>query len=110
MGGLIILLLLLIAACKTVEVLAPPSHEELAEQGFALPEISRITCEQLKQLMDKGDDFVVVGAEIKLSFDYEHIEGAINIPATPVPPLTEKMIESKLLGLPKNKLIVFYCQ
>ncbi len=111
MGCLIFMLLLSMPiACKgpAAEILAP-SPEVLAKEGFAFPEIPRITCEELKQLIDKEDDFVLVDTRAEISFKGEHLKGAINIPGTPVPPLTEQMIKTKLSMLPGDKLIVFYC-
>ena len=87
----------------------PPSPEVLAEEGFAFPEIPRITCEELKQKMDRGDDFVLVDTRPERNFKGGYLEGAINIPNEPNPPLTEGWVKNKLLDIPKDKLIVFYC-
>ena len=88
----------------------PPSAEELAEQGFALPEIPRITCEELKQMMDRGDDFVLVDARsVEWGYDMGHLPGAISIPNQPEASYTEEWITMQLEGLPTDKLIVFYC-
>lgn len=114
-GGLLILLLLLPIACKGPEVtpleeeVVTPIPEVLAEEGFALPEIPRITCEELKQVMDNGVDFVLVDTRLEFSFKEGRLKGAINISDTPLPPLTEEMITAKLLMLPRDKLIVLYC-
>lgn len=91
------------------EIPAAPSPEVLAEEGFMLPEIPRITCEELKQSMDNEVDFVLVDTRFKISFKDGHLIGAINIPDTPLPPLTLEMIEAKLLELPRDKLIILYC-
>ena len=88
----------------------PPSAEELAEQGFALPEIPRITCEELKQMMDRGDDFVLVDTRaVEWGYNLGHLPGAISIPNQPEPPDTEESITMQLEGLPTDKLIIFYC-
>jgi len=88
----------------------PPSAEELAEQGFALPEIPRTTCEELKEMMDGGADFVLVDARsVEWGYNVGHLPGAISIPNQPEPPYTEEWITMKLEGLPTDKLIVFYC-
>ena len=95
---------------ETIRPPTPPSAEELAKQGFALPEIPRITCEQLKQMMDGGDDFVLVDARsVEWGYNLGHLPGAISIPFQPEPPYTEESITMKLEGLPTDKLIIFYC-
>jgi len=88
----------------------PPSAEELAEQGFALPEIPRVTCEELKQMMDRGDDFVLVDTRsAEWGYNLGHLPGAISIPNQPEPPYTEEWVTMQLEGLPTDKLIIFYC-
>ncbi len=101
---------------ETITPPTPPSAEELAKQGFALPEIPRITCEELKQMMDRGDDFVLVDTRsAEWGYNLGHLPGAINIQNELVPPaLPEDMEEApielmKLMMLPKDKLIIFYC-
>ena len=99
-----------IVTSEVVEIPPPnPSPEVLGEKRFALPKIPRITCEELKSLMDKEIDFGLVDTRLELSFKRGHLKGAINIPDTPRPPLTEKIIEMKLLSLPRDKLVVLYC-
>ena len=95
----------------------PPSAEELAKQGFALPELPRITCEQLRQMMsvkdpegDRGVDFVLVDARsVEWGYNMGHLPGAISIPNQPEPPYTEEWITMQLEGLPTDRLIIFYC-
>ncbi len=95
---------------ETITPPTPPSAEELAKQGFALPEIPRITCEQLKQMIDGGGDFVLVDARsVEWGYNLGHLPGAISIPNLPEPPYTEEWITMKLEGLPTDKLIIFYC-
>lgn len=95
-----------VATPTPLEEEIPTSTPEVApEEALYLPEVPRITCEELKALMDEGTDLVLVDTRIDFSFESEHIQGAINIPDT----LTEEMIEAKLLELPKDKLIVLYC-
>ena len=95
---------------ETITPSTPPSAEELAEQGFALPEIPRITCEELKQMMDRGDDFVLVDTRsVEWGYDLGHLPGAISIPNQPEPPDTEEGITMKLEGLAQDQLTIFYC-
>ena len=88
----------------------PPSAEELAEQGFALPEIPRVTCEEIKQMMDEGGDFVLVDTRsVEWGYNMGHLPGAISIPNQPEPPYTEEWITMQLEGLPTDKQIILYC-
>lgn len=111
----VIFLTLFPLACQTVDTATsaptptPPSSEQLAEQGFVLPEMPRITCEGLKQMLDRGDSLVLVDTRSPASFKLQRLPGAINIPNSPESPVTETWITSTLLGLPRDKLIVFYC-
>ncbi len=76
----------------------PPPGEEGAP--FDYP---RITCEELKQLIDtkKTDDIVIVDNQPAESFDEGHIPGAVSLPWTDEikPPIR----------LPRNKTLVMYC-
>jgi rhodanese-related sulfurtransferase len=89
-----------------------PTVEELRAGGFSYPEIPRITCEQLKQMMDEGkvtpDDFVLVDTEGSnvdscirgcKFIAAQYSSGSII--------LTNNILFS-LRALPKDKLIVFY--
>jgi rhodanese-related sulfurtransferase len=99
-----------IPAATTTTLLIPPSSEDLIKQGFIFPEIPRILCEQLKQMIDKGDDFVLVDARLGSSFATGHIPGAINIPYNdPSPNFTQEWLNDQLKALPGNKMIIFYC-
>jgi len=89
--------------------LLPIARWAPAEEKLAHPEVPRITCEELKQLMDKGVDLALVDTRFETSFKRGHIKRAINIPDTPLPPFTEEIIEMKLMMLPRDKLIVLYC-
>ena len=86
-----------------------PTPEVVPEEALYLPEVPRITCEELKQLIDEGVDLLLVDTRFEDSFERGHISGAINIPYTPLPPLTEEMVTERLLMLPRDKLIVLYC-
>ena len=70
-------------------------------------EIPRISCEELEQLMDKGEKLVVVDTRDKGSYDVGHITGAINITYDASGnPTGRKMT---LTALPVDRLIVTYC-
>ena len=77
------------------------------EREVAFPEVPRITAEELKQLMDKKGEYVIVDTRSSSSYDYGHIEGAINIYSDPQgDPFPRQMM---LGALPRNKLIILYC-
>ncbi|UCG54362.1 MAG: rhodanese-like domain-containing protein [Dehalococcoidia bacterium] len=82
----------------------PPSAEELGAQGFTLPELPRITCERLKLMMDNGESLIVVDTRIEFFFNMGHLPQSVVIPIQ----LEEGQAES-LLALPKDRLIIFYC-
>ena len=84
--------------------LEAPSAEELAVQSFISPELPRITAERLKQFMDNGESFIVVDTRIEYLFDIGYIPQSINIPFEP-----EDEQTAKFLTLPKDRLIIFYC-
>ena len=61
-----------------------------------------ITCEEVKKMMDEGDDsFVLVDNAPAMAYEEEHIPGAISFPfVTQIkPPVT----------LPRNKTLIMYC-
>lgn len=63
---------------------------------------ARITCEELKKLIDsKATDIVIVDNQPAESFDEGHIPGAINFPwADEIKPPVK---------LPRNKILIMYC-
>jgi len=81
----------------------PPSAEELAVQGFFVPELPRVTCEQLKQMIDSGEPLVVVDTRAGPTYNTGHIPQSINIPYQRI-----DEIETSLLALPKDRPIIFY--
>jgi len=69
----------------------------------ATDSVPRITVQELKTKMDKGDDFVIV--DVRTGQDYADsrikIKGAVRIPIV--------QIEERYKELPKDKEIVLYC-
>jgi len=73
----------------------------------AHPEVPRITAQELKQLMDKKGEYILVDTRYSSSYDKGHIKGAVNIYYEPQgDPFPRKMM---LRALPRNKLIILYC-
>jgi rhodanese-related sulfurtransferase len=80
----------------------PPAKEEMV-----LPNIPRITAEELKQMIEKGADMVTVDTRDGGSYEAGHIKGAVNIYYDPTAdPMDRQMM---LIALPMDKLIVTYC-
>jgi hypothetical protein len=69
------------------------------------PDINRITADELEALINKGPVPVIVDTRSASTFAQGHIVGAINIPAYP----PGVAVQMGLIGLPKDQLIVFYC-
>jgi rhodanese-related sulfurtransferase len=65
--------------------------------------ISRISIDELKAMIDGGQDIVILDAQPKEVYDMEHIKGAISFP------WAMKIEPRKAKSLPSGKLIVTYC-
>jgi rhodanese-related sulfurtransferase len=78
-----------------------------AKEDVVLPDIPRVTTEQLKQMIDKGESVVVIDTRDSGSYDAGHIKSAINIYYNPTTDPTERQM--MLIALPMDKLIVTYC-
>jgi len=78
------------------------------KEDVVLPEIPRISVDELKQMIEKGGtDSVIVDTRDSGSYDAGHIKGAINIYYDPTSdPMGRQMM---LIALPMEKLIVTYC-
>lgn len=89
----------------TKDPLKPPSPEELDRQGFSLPELPRITCEQLKNMMDNKEPLILIDTRVTLIYDMGNIPQSINIPID----MEEIDLIDRLLMLPKDKPVIVYC-
>jgi rhodanese-related sulfurtransferase len=69
----------------------------------AQEDVPRITVEELKSMIDKGADVLVLDTQPKALYDKGHIKGAISFPWKP------KITQQDAARLPRNKLIVTYC-
>jgi hypothetical protein len=98
------------AKSETVKLPPPtPAKDILVQESFALPDIPRITCEQLKELIDKKAVLLLIDSRSEMMFEKEHLKGAMNIPNVPLPPLTEEIIKTRISSLPKDQPIIIYC-
>jgi rhodanese-related sulfurtransferase len=71
------------------------------------PEVLRIPAGELKDLLVKKADVVVIDVNSKDSFDSWHIPSAINIPYNSMDGPAQR--ERRLKKIPVGKLIVLYC-
>ena len=78
-----------------------------AKEEVVLPNIPRITAEELKQMIEKGAEQVVVDVRDSGSYEAGHIKGAVNIYYDPTADPTDRQM--MLVALPMDKLIVTYC-
>jgi hypothetical protein len=119
----VVLLSLLIAACgspgrspaspaTTLPASdASPSYEALVKGEFVNPSIPRITAEDLKQRLDRGDKLILIDTRADWKFEMGHLPGAINIHyAIDSPyPGAEEAMDKELSALPNDVLKVLYC-
>jgi rhodanese-related sulfurtransferase len=65
--------------------------------------IKTISRDELKQKIDRGDDFLLVETLPKISYEHAHLPGAINIPSDQISVLAPRLLPDK------NAEIVVYC-
>lgn len=76
-------------------------------EDVVLPDLPRITAEELKQMIDNNAELVSVDTRDSGSYGAGHIKGAVNIYYDPTSdPMNRQMM---LMALPMDKLIVTYC-
>ena len=74
-----------------------------------------ISAKELKAMMERGDDFVLVDARDEIHYDRGHIRGAISIPAEDKPLREVDIRRPKWLLYPErlpadhDRPLVFYC-
>jgi rhodanese-related sulfurtransferase len=100
------LLGILFAFCAFTEMLAAQQTSTNTTMQVVHPEVPRIPAIQVKELLAKKGDIVVVDVNPADYFKLWHIPGAVNIPLTMD---DHEKRERKLKKLPTGKLIVLYC-
>jgi rhodanese-related sulfurtransferase len=70
-------------------------------------EVLRITCEELKPMMDRGEPVVVIDTRKTSEYNTDHIKGSINIYYNPSGESMERSL--MLSALPLEALLVPYC-
>ena len=89
---------------ETVPPGVVPPASVLVKQGFVSPELPRISAEQLKIIYDNREPVTIVDVRPKDLFSTGYIPGARNIPNEPQAESIDKLTQ-----LPKDRLIVLYC-
>jgi rhodanese-related sulfurtransferase len=86
-----------------------PFSSTYASEGehIVLPDLPRISVEELKRIIDNGEDVVSLDVRDSYSYRVGHIKGAINIYYdSTADPMERQMM---MLALPMDRLIVIYC-
>jgi rhodanese-related sulfurtransferase len=78
-----------------------------AKDPLPFPNVPRITAEEVSRLMKEKGNIVLVDTDDSVTYEAEHIKGAINIGFNPTGDVRDA--DQTLGVLPGDKLIVFYC-
>ena len=87
------ILVLLVAGCAATPTADPVPTEQ--------SQVPRLTPEEVRGLVNEGQQVVIVDTRSRASYDERHIPGALSIPMVE--------IEERSTELPRDKLIVLYC-
>ncbi len=102
---------LLFAICVAVQGKISAAQDSAnpvsAKQKTIHPEVQRIPANELKDLLAKKADLVLIDVNPKDFFDSWHIRSAINIPYNSMDDGASR--DRKLKKIPVGKLIVLYC-
>ncbi len=98
-GALLLLAILLVVGCSPKEssITSPPETADVSKENpstslsetprgtelppsFYLPEVLRISVQEVKAKLDAGANIVIVDSRSKTEYDQSHIVGAISLP------------------------------
>jgi rhodanese-related sulfurtransferase len=79
----------------------------LAKDPEPFPQVPRITAEEVERLAKEKANVVLVDTDDPVSYEAEHIKGAVNVAYDPTVDARDQ--DQLLSALPGDKLIVFYC-
>lgn len=86
---------------------ANQNNSTTAKEKIPLPQVPRITAEEVQRLMKEKGNVVLVDTDDSESYGDEHIKGAVNIVYDPT--ADPRAQDETLSALPGDRLIVFYC-
>jgi rhodanese-related sulfurtransferase len=69
--------------------------------------VPRITCQELKHLIDSGERVVIIDTRESRAYTEQHITGAVNIFYNPLGDPMDR--EIRLSALPTDALLTLYC-
>ncbi len=78
-----------------------------AKDELPFPKAPRITAEEVERRIKNKEDVVIVDTDDSISYEAEHITGAVNIVYDPTTDASAE--DNTLSALPGDKLVVFYC-
>lgn len=85
----------------------PGRKAEAVKINIAHPEVPRIAALEVKKLIEKKADFIIIDTQPAENYQMWHIPAAVNIPYISTGNPTDR--EMMLVALPMDKLIVIYC-
>ena len=74
--------------------------------GLAQPQVTRVDINQLADMINKHQDFILVDTRDAATYALGHIIGAVDVPSYPPGAPYQALLEK----LPTDKMIVFYCK
>lgn len=93
-----LLALLALAACQSAN--APQANSPAAVPATAA-DVPRMRVQELKALLDAGEEVIIVDSRSLTSYEARHITGALSMPVLEV--------DARYAELPTDRKIVFYC-
>jgi rhodanese-related sulfurtransferase len=96
-----------IAAHAQKKEAIPGRKAESAKIKIDHPEVPRIAALEVKRLIEKKADFIIIDTQPAENYQMWHIPTAVNIPYISTGNPTDR--EMMLVALPMNKLVVIYC-
>ena len=93
-----LLVLLLLVACQGADASQVGSSDSIPATTAEVPRI-RVT--ELKELLDAGEEVIIVDSRSLRSYEASHIAGAISMPLLEV--------DERYNELPQDSKIVLYC-
>ena len=98
----LILVTSLLVSCGASSVFVAPTATPTAtpEPPKSISEVPRISAEELKERLDKGEAILIVDSRANILFKIQHIAGAISLP--------HYEVEERLAEFPRDQEIVFY--